>query len=75
MPNVFVEPVPKGRPEGTIIFHFVLEHSDGSRVTSTTHSMQKGAIDEARRLGHDPLVALVRNADKANSQDWCSALD
>ena len=75
MSNVYIEPVPKGRPEGSVIFHFVLEHPDGSRVTTMTHSMQKGAIREARSLGHDPFVALVRNTDKAKSEDWCSASD
>jgi len=73
MTNVFVEAVPKGRPEGTMIFHFVLEHADGSHVTSRTHSMRQGAINEAWGLGHDPLLARMRNADKTKPEDWCAA--
>ena len=72
MLNVFVEPKPKGRPEGTTIFHFVLEHLDGSRVTNRTFATQQGAVEEARRLGHVPLVAHVRNTDKARPADWCA---
>jgi hypothetical protein len=33
MPNVYVEPEPRGRPEGTAITHYVLEYAHGARVT------------------------------------------
>ena len=70
MPNVYVEPCPKGRPEGTAITHYVLEYAHGARVTETNYSTQKAAIDEAKQLGHKPLVAHVRNTSKGNPDHW-----
>lgn len=37
MANVYVEPEPKGRPEGTPITHYVLEYAHGVRVTYTNY--------------------------------------
>jgi hypothetical protein len=73
MPNVFVEPQPKGRPEGTAITHYVLELAGGKRLDQTDYKTQKEAIDAARAHKHDPLVARVRNTDKGNPDHWRKA--
>ena len=70
MTNVFVEPEPKGRPEGSPITHYVLEHTHGVRVTYTDYRTQADAVAEAKRLGHQPLVARVRNTNKGNPDHW-----
>jgi len=70
MANVFVEPQPKGRPEGSAITHYVLEYAHGVRVTNTDYPTQALAIADARRLGHQPLVARVRNTNKGNPDHW-----
>lgn len=73
MANVFVEPEPKGRPEGTAITHYVLEYAHGARVTNTNYRTQAEAISAAKELGHSPLVARVRKTDKGNPDHWRSA--
>jgi len=73
MPNVFVEPEPKGHPEGSHITHYVLEHAHGARVTDTNYKTQADAIQDAKKLGHRPLVARVRNTDKGNQGHWREA--
>lgn len=70
MSNVFVEPEPKGRPEGNPITHYVLEYQHHARVTNVNYSTQASAIEEAKRLGHHPLVARVRNTNKGNPDHW-----
>jgi hypothetical protein len=44
MPNVYVEPEPKGRPEGAAITHYVLEYAHGARVTHTDYPTQAAAL-------------------------------
>lgn len=73
MTNVYVEPQPTGRPEGSPIDHYVLEYAHGARVTTTNYSTQAAAISDAKRLGHHPLVARVRNTNKGNPDHWRSA--
>jgi hypothetical protein len=73
MANVYVEPEPKGRPEGSAITHYVLEYAHGGRVTLTNYSTQSQAITEAKALGHQPLVARVRNTNKGNPDHWRAA--
>lgn len=73
MPNVYVEPRPKAKPEGTPIDDYVLEYAGGERVTQTAYKTQKEAIDDAKRLGHKPLVARVRNTNKGNPDHWRAA--
>jgi hypothetical protein len=70
--NVFVEPRPKGRPEGSPIDDYVVEdHADGVLATTKT---QKEAIDYAKEHGHKPLVARVRHLnDKAKPDHWREA--
>ncbi|HET6251632.1 MAG TPA: hypothetical protein VFE47_28360 [Tepidisphaeraceae bacterium] len=70
MANVFVEPEPRGRPEGTAIDYYVLEHAHGARVTNTNYRVQADAVADAKRLGHNPLIARVRNTDKGNPDHW-----
>ena len=73
MANVYVEPKPKGRAEGSPIDHYVLEYAGDVRVNSTDYKTQAEAIAEAKRLGHRPLVARVRNTDKGNRDHWREA--
>ena len=73
MANVFVEPEPKGRPEGSPITHYVLEYAHGERVTNTDYKTQAEAISAAKSLGHQPLVARVRNTNKGNPDHWRAA--
>jgi hypothetical protein len=40
MANVFVEPEPHGRSDGTPISHCVLEYAYGERLTSTNYRTQ-----------------------------------
>src|SRR3954470_8951241 len=70
MPNVYVEPQPAGRPEGSAITHYVLEYSHGLRATATNYKTQEEAISDAKKIGHQPLVARVRDTDKGNPDHW-----
>ncbi len=73
MANVYVEPQPKGRHEDTPITHYVLEYAHGERVTNDDYSTQHDAVAAAKKLGHKPLVARVRNTDKGNPDHWREA--
>jgi hypothetical protein len=73
MANVYVEPQPKGRPEGSPITHYVLEYAHEARVTNTDYKTQADAVADAKRLGHRPLIARVRNTDKGNPDHWREA--
>ena len=72
MPNVYIEPRPKGRREGDAIEDYVVEdHADHILGTFDT---QSEAIAWARGEGHDPLVARVRHLnDKKTPNHWRSA--
>jgi hypothetical protein len=72
MANVYVEPRPKGRPEGSPIEDYVVEdHADHALATFRT---QHEAIDWAKAQGHAPLVARVRHLnDKKKPDHWRSA--
>lgn len=72
MANVYIEARPKGRPEGTRIDDYVVEdHADHVLATFPT---QREAIEWARRQGHAPLVARVRNLnDKKRPDHWRAA--
>jgi hypothetical protein len=70
MANVYVEPQPKGRPEGSAITHYVLEYAHGARVTNTDYRTQAEAVSDAKKFGHRPLIARVRNTDKGNPDHW-----
>jgi len=72
MANVYIEPRPKGRPEGSPINDYVVEdHADHVLAAART---QDEAIDWAKREGHHPLVARVRHLnDKKNPGHWRSA--
>ena len=73
MSNVYVEPRPKGRPEGTAITDYVLEHAGGQSVDNRVHATQASAVSAAKALGHQPLVARVRNTNKGNPDHWRAA--
>lgn len=72
MANVYVEPKPKGRPDGAAITHYMLEYAHGARVDDTHYPTQADAIAAAKSLGHQPLVARVRNTDQGNPDHWRS---
>jgi hypothetical protein len=70
--NVYIEPRPKGRQEGSPIDDYVVEdHADNVLKTVKT---QKEAIDWAKKEGHHPLVARVRHLNNKKMPDqWRSA--
>jgi hypothetical protein len=85
MPNVYVEPRPKGRPEGSADGDYVVEdHADhvltnlkttSSRImptmSSPTFKIQHEAVEWAKKNGHRPLVARVRHLnDKKKPDHW-----
>jgi hypothetical protein len=69
MANVYVEARPKGRPEHSPIDDYVVEdHAD--QVLHTAGTLAE-ALAWARKQGHSPLVAGVRNLnDKKNPDHW-----
>ena len=71
--NVYVEPRPKGRSEGSPIEDYVLEYAHGVRVTQRAYRTQEDAIAEAKMLGHQPLIARVRNTSKGDPGHWRAA--
>lgn len=73
MANVYVEPEPKGRPEGSAITHYVLEYSHEERVADVNYPTQAEAVSAAKTLGHQPLIARVRHTSKGSSDHWRSA--
>ena len=71
MPNVYVEPLPKGH-HGPID-GYALEYADNRLVTQQTYKTQEQAIAAAKTLGHKPSVARVRVTSKGNPDHWRSA--
>jgi hypothetical protein len=67
--NVYVEPRPKAREEHAPINHYVLYQND-QRVTWDDYKTQADAVADAKRLGHQPLVARVRVTDKGKPDQW-----
>jgi hypothetical protein len=72
MPNVYVEPEPRGRPEGRPITHYVLEYAHGVPVINSDYRTQADAISGAKKLGHQLLIARVGNTNKGNPDHWRS---
>jgi hypothetical protein len=72
MANVYIEPRPKGRPEGSHIDDYVVEdHADHALATFKT---QHEAIEWAKKNGHHPLVGRVRHLnDKKKADHWRAA--
>ena len=69
MSKVYIEPRPKGRPEGTAIDDYAVE--DGVNSVLATRGTQREAIGWAKAQGHSPImVARVRNTDKGNPCHW-----
>jgi hypothetical protein len=69
MTNVYIEPRPKGHPEGSPIEDYVAEdHADHVLATFKT---QHEAIEWAKKNGHIPLVARARRLnDKKKFGHW-----
>ncbi|WP_298242052.1 hypothetical protein [uncultured Bradyrhizobium sp.] len=72
MAVVFIEPRPKGKPEGSKIEDYVVEdHADHALGTFPT---QEAAIKWSREHGHTPHVARVRHLnDKKKPDQWRTA--
>lgn len=70
--NVFIEPQPRGRAEGSPISHYVLECGYGERVTDRDYHIQREAITAAMNTGYTPPMSLVRNTDKGDPDRWRS---
>lgn len=73
MSNVYVEPQPTGRPEGTAITHYTVEYAGGQSIDGKNHATQESAISAAKAKGFKPLVARVRNTRKGNPDHWRAA--
>jgi hypothetical protein len=72
MVNVYVEPRPKGRPEGSHIDDYVVE--DRADHVLAAFKTQHEAIDWATKNGHLPFVARVRHLnDKKKADHWRAA--
>jgi hypothetical protein len=69
MGNVFIEPRPKGIPEGSAIQDYVVEtHADHALATFKT---QHEAIEWAKKNGYRTHVARVRQLnDKRKPDHW-----
>jgi hypothetical protein len=72
MSLVFIEPRPKGKPEGSPIEDYVVEdHADHVLMALPT---QEAAIRWAKTNGHTPHVARVRDLnDKKKPDQWRAA--
>jgi len=67
MPNLYIEALPKGCPEGSATDDFVVEgHADHVLATFKT---KKKASDRARKNNHSPLVGLVRHLNDKKIPD------
>ncbi len=67
MANVYIEPLPKGRVEGSRIDDYVVEdHADHVLASFKT---QHEAIQWAKREGHHPLIARVRHLNDTKVPD------
>ena len=70
MPYAFVEPQPRGLPEGATIAHYVLELANGARMDQNSYCTQAEAVAAAHAAFHKPLTPKVRNPDKENQNHW-----
>jgi hypothetical protein len=68
MTVVYIEPSPKGRPEGTTVVDYAAETS--ASVELETFDTQEAAIEWAKAKGYAMHVARVRNTDKGNPYHW-----
>jgi hypothetical protein len=72
MSIVFIEPRPKGLPEGDPVEAYVVE--DHADHVLASHKTQREAIDWARQHGHSPHIARVRHLnDKRRPDHWRAA--
>jgi hypothetical protein len=69
MPDIYVEPRPKGRPDGTPIDDYVLEFAGGKTLNGPFRT-QAEAVSYARAQGYHPLCARVRHTDKGKPGHW-----
>ena len=69
MANVYIEPRPKGRPEGDPIDDYLVE--DRADHVLATFKTQREAIEWAKKNGHTAHMARVRHLDdKKTADQW-----
>jgi hypothetical protein len=68
MAIVYIEPRPKGRPEGTAIDDYAVETA-GDVVLKVTKTQAEG-VTWAKANSHTPHVARVRNTNKGKPDHW-----
>jgi hypothetical protein len=68
MLNVYIEPLPKGR--WGPIEGYVLEFSDGTKLSPNVFTSERVAVTEIKLMGHVPMLAKVRVTDKGTSDHW-----
>jgi hypothetical protein len=69
--DVYIEPVPRGRPAGDPIMAYAVE-TRGGKVLNTLDTLQE-AIDWAKAGYTTVYVAQVRDTSKGNSEHWIEA--
>ncbi len=72
MAVVFIEPRPKGRPEGARIEDYVVEDHAGHVLQ--TFGTQEDAVAWAKKNGHSPHVARVRHLTNKKIPDHWRAV-
>ena len=72
MTNVFVEPRPKGRPEGSPIEDYAVESQ--ADLPLATFKTQHEAIEWAKKNGHTPHAARVRHLNEKSKPDHWRAV-
>jgi hypothetical protein len=69
--DVYIEPVPRGRPEGEPVYAYAVETRVG-KVLKTLET-QSDAIQWAKAENYTVFVAIVRDTSKGNSEHWWEA--
>jgi hypothetical protein len=69
--DVYIEPVPRCRPEGEPILAYAVETRTGKVLNTLT--TQSDAIQWAKSENYTVFVAVVRNTSKGNPGHWWEA--
>jgi hypothetical protein len=69
--DVYIEPVPRGRPEGEPVYAYAVETRTG-KVLNTLQT-QSDAIQWAKAENYTVFVPIVRDRSKGNSEHWWEA--
>jgi hypothetical protein len=72
MSDFFIEPRPKGQPEGTPINDYIVADRGGTLLA--TFKNRVDAITWTRHQGHNPFIIRLRHLnDKTISDHWRAA--